>query len=36
VVPYRRDPTPVRIEHIGSIHPDLVPAGTTTRTGGNR
>ena len=36
VVPYRRDPTPVRIEHIGSTHPDLVPVGTSTRTGGIR
>ncbi|MGE4619996.1 MAG: SPFH domain-containing protein [Planctomycetota bacterium] len=36
VVPYRRDPTPVRIEHIGSTHPDLVPAANLDRNGGNR
>jgi hypothetical protein len=36
VVPYRRDPTPVRIEHIGSSHPDLVPAANLNRNGGRR
>ncbi len=36
VVPYRRDPTPVRIEHIGATHPDLVPAADSSRRGGNR
>lgn len=36
VVPYRRDPTPVRIEHIGATHPDLVPPADGSRRGGSR